>query len=1065
MGSKLMAALSGKKIRRLLALGLAAALLLGGPADFRGKRVLAAGENLIENPDFAQDDMSMWLDTGATITRDSQAEEIYNGVKTFATISGRTETFQGFSQDVTDKVVPGEEYEVSFYVKLSEEYRDKAGLSRTVFFGPHIVVNGENQYLSQAYSGKITGNLLMECPAEEWTQLSGSFEVPEEATRVVIRIQEEGSVKGSYSVTGVSLKKKEAAAPQQSNAYEGVRLRDAITAALGEDTIVGMVTHPVNNKKEWAVLTTHANAVTAGNELKPDSHFGYSNNRVPGTETVTLNGKQLLVPKVDFSRGNQFLNAVLKYNEENPATPIRMRGHVLVWHSQTPEWFFHVDYDASKDYVTKDVMNQRLEWYIKTILEHYVGEDSKYRDVFYGWDVVNEAVSDGGAAVYRDESGNSNWWRVYQSNEFVINAFKFANKYAPADVELYYNDYGDSSPVKAPKICQLLRDVKEQEGAPGVGTRIDAFGMQGHYGLDDFDIDNFEAAARSYLDILGKVQLTELDMAASSRYDGTAATQEQEYLDQAICYMKIFETLKKLEQVEGYDITGITFWGVTDPTSWLQSRSNVGGGQDGTRKQVPLLFDGQYQPKPSFWAFVDPTKIEIARKQLVIRRSYGAKGEKEVWYEFGSGKLTAILKPLWNEEGLLLKLNVTDNSNDGEEDFITVYLDESNGASADAKPTVTKLLRTEADSYNGGYDAQILIPVQNPYFGQKLGLDIVVTGGDGKKAYLNDVMGMQESTTSHYAEAVLKPAYANITKGSAIVDGEPDEIWKTANTFWLNMNDSAQAAAKVKLLWDENKLYLYSEIQAERMDDGIGLEIFLDENHGAAKEYEPDDKMIRISAENAVTIVGEKADAKNVESFVRKMGNGYVMEVAIAWTDLTPKVYSQLGMELKVTGFGGTAPGTLSWFDESGEAMVSPARFGDIVLAAEAKEQEDVGNPDAALSKAMAFTGLTESNTTGQDAEGKESADLEPTDTPSDEGKKGSTAPWIIVMIACAAAVCGGLYFLLRRRAEGVSGEEKKGGPEGRESSNGADKKENSTSAVKKAEKPDQSRHSKKSRK
>ena len=44
-------------------------------------------------------------------------------------------------------------------------------------------------------------------------------------------------------------------------------------------------------------------------------------------------------------------------------------------------------------------MNKRLEWYIKTVLTHFTGEDSKYKDMFYGWDVVNEAVSDGQGGV------------------------------------------------------------------------------------------------------------------------------------------------------------------------------------------------------------------------------------------------------------------------------------------------------------------------------------------------------------------------------------------------------------------------------------------------------------------------------------------------------------------------------------------------------------------------------------------------------------------------------------------------------------------------------------------
>ena len=104
-----------------------------------------------------------------------------------------------------------------------------------------------------------------------------------------------------------------------------------------------------------------------------------------------------------------------------------------------------------------------------------MGENSKYKDMFYGWDVVNEAISDG-RGTYRNENENSTWWRVYGSNEFIINAFRFANKYVPADVELYYNDYGDCSALKSEGIAQLLKDVKAAEG-----TRIDAVGMQGHY--------------------------------------------------------------------------------------------------------------------------------------------------------------------------------------------------------------------------------------------------------------------------------------------------------------------------------------------------------------------------------------------------------------------------------------------------------------------------------------------------------------------------------------------------------------------------------------------------------
>ncbi|MBQ6095846.1 MAG: carbohydrate binding domain-containing protein, partial [Lachnospiraceae bacterium] len=360
--------------RRALCGALAWLLVLTGVQLGAPMHAKAVEENLIKNPNFESEDLSDWMDTGAPIARQTAEDAIFDDVKTYAVISDRTQSYQGFSQDVTDRVIPGGEYEISYYVKLSEEYAELPSNQRQVFFGPYVVENGTTKYLSQSYSSEIRGGLVKEIPAGQWVKLEGTYTVSEEATQVVVRFQEESSVKKfSYAITGVSMTLKEAPKPVTLEDLGGDLpiLSDAITAELGEDTIVGMVTHPVNNKKEWAILTRHANAMTAGNEFKPDAHFGYSNAVCPGTETVTLNGKKLLVPKINYSRGEQVLNAVLEYNQANPDRPIKVRGHVLVWHAQTPEWFFHEDYDASKAYVSKEVMDQRLEWYIKSLFEHY----------------------------------------------------------------------------------------------------------------------------------------------------------------------------------------------------------------------------------------------------------------------------------------------------------------------------------------------------------------------------------------------------------------------------------------------------------------------------------------------------------------------------------------------------------------------------------------------------------------------------------------------------------------------------------------------------------------------
>lgn len=116
-----------------------------------------------------------------------------------------------------------------------------------------------------------------------------------------------------------------------------------------------------------AGLKHQVNSTTPGNELKPDFVFAWPSS-ISTTTFTGSNGKTIKVPSnINFSaRMDPFLNSV-------KAAGIQMRGHVLTWHSQTPDWFFDDDYKIENNVlnlVDKDTMTARHEWYIKSVLEH-----------------------------------------------------------------------------------------------------------------------------------------------------------------------------------------------------------------------------------------------------------------------------------------------------------------------------------------------------------------------------------------------------------------------------------------------------------------------------------------------------------------------------------------------------------------------------------------------------------------------------------------------------------------------------------------------------------------------
>lgn len=340
--------------------------------------------------------------------------------------------------------------------------------------------------------------------------------------------------------------------------------------------------------KLQAGVKRHLSCMTMENEFKPDFIFGWP--RITKLEDFTAeDGKTYKVPAgiPSFAQMDKIMSDAKKLG-------INIRGHVLVWHSQTPEWFFQTNYGlkGEKTLVSKEEMTARQEWYIKSVLQHVKAwEEKNYNDkrMVFAWDVVNEAASDNSTESnwLRGEK-DSKWFAIYQNDEFIVNAFRFANKYAPKEVKLVYNDYGCSSPRKNKAICKIIDSIQSTPG-----TRIDAVGMQTHVDMNTpvTGANSFESAVKNFLAKGINVQITELDIAhGSASYSPTMMKAK---------YKEFFEMfLRNRKTPDKKGIEGITIWGVKDEWTWLNGMNKT--------TQYPLLIKGKdYECKPCFFGVIE----------------------------------------------------------------------------------------------------------------------------------------------------------------------------------------------------------------------------------------------------------------------------------------------------------------------------------------------------------------------------------------------------------------------------------------------------------------------------
>jgi len=301
------------------------------------------------------------------------------------------------------------------------------------------------------------------------------------------------------------------------------------------------------------IINEQFNSITFENHLKPDYILDQKESIAAGDLVVKFGSKT--VELMEWCKNNDKV----------------MRGHTLIWHSQTPNWIFYENFDTKGELVSREVMLARMESYIKQTFEKL--DELGYLELFYAYDVVNEAWME-------DGTKRDSLWLQTIGEDYLWYAFYYADKYAPEYIDLYYNDYNEQ--FKTDTLYDFVQTLVDSEG----NYLIDGIGFQAHLYTEDSLEDYF--ATMDKLATLGlKISLTELDVCLGTWPVIKPATEENLKIQGQFYYNLINGILSRVE-AGTVKMDSLTFWGFSDQLSWRKERN-------------PMLYNITYKPKYAFY--------------------------------------------------------------------------------------------------------------------------------------------------------------------------------------------------------------------------------------------------------------------------------------------------------------------------------------------------------------------------------------------------------------------------------------------------------------------------------
>lgn len=807
-------------------------------------------------------------------------------------ISSRGKTWHGAIYPLTI-LKPGQTYRISVWAMFDDNSAAAQGLNISI----QQNVDGQGETYNTIGAERL--------PKGDWVYIEGEYTVPRSRYEMKSSLYFEGTYKADENTTDSDLfsfwvddivitQLPPMPAPQVEHDIPVLSEFFTDSFPLGA-AIDRKYLDPANIHHS---LMRHFNVYVYGNEMKPDA----------------------LEPsegRFNWSNGD----ALVEYAAKNKK---KVRGHVLVWHQQVPNWLFQGS--GPNGLAAKDQLYARMERHIKESVGHYKGKINT-------WDVVNEVIDEDGSLR------NSRYYQIAGSHEYIANAFRWAHEADP-NALLCINDFGiEASGAKQDGFVRLIETLLE-EGVP-----VHVAGIQAHINTSWPTVADLRNTIRRLAALGVKVQITELDISIyASGAEAKKKADREVLLEQAQKFRALFDMFRD-EAREG-NLDMVVVWGIADDDTWLNNHPVPG------RTDHPLFFGKDLRAKPAYWALVDPSRLPIQIKRIDATRADKAlSGIKDPAWDLVSprdiadkqGNRFGWFKVMWDDKNIYAQIH-TDKKDTAEK--VQLFIEPKNQKQEQRTDTAFTLDFSLKDAVDDGAGLTLLAAI--PFEAKleaKVGFDLRLEKGGEMRSW-NDFDNTQETSSLNYGTLNLRtlPRITYAKRGTIDLSGrasrELDSAWNAATPVPLTVKSMGFTAegSQFRVLWDDNYLYVLTEVVDASLDDKStivheqdSVEVFVDQNNGKTKSYEPDDGQYRVNFRNAVSFNG--GDSSRFRSRTMMIPGGYRVEMACPLYAIKPAAGALLGFDVQINdATSGGRTGIRNWANDTNMGYQDTSDFGLLVL-------------------------------------------------------------------------------------------------------------------------------------